>query len=366
MKKAAKKTAAAKPTSLTALREGLAKRYGNALVRSDEVKPYTVVSTGSLSLDLALRVGGYVTGRIYEIVGPEGVGKTTLAICSMIEFQQAYPDRAVGYIDMEQTFDYDWAVRLGLNTHPDRFIHIYPDDSEDVSDILRQMADTGLVSAVVVDSIGGMESKEAFEKDAGEKVMGRNAQVITRMVKHCAVLCRRNEVTAILINQLRANLSGQGSDISAGPKAMRYSTTAKISMSRTATDAIKAVLPGDDEAVEIGREIRARVSRSKVSVQGKAGTFWLFNADTNEWGPVGINRADEAVTVGLYTQVIEQKGAWYFLNTGEKFQGKAKLLDYLRANPEIMETIREQAIDALSHEVLPEVTVTLEHEGATA
>lgn len=364
-----KKAVAEKPKSLDALRMGLEKRYGVAVMRRENVVKHSVIPTGSLTLDLAHRTGGWVEGRMHEIVGPEGVGKTTLLISSLREAQKKYPKGAVGYIDMEQTFDYDWAEALGLDTSNERFIHIFPDDSEDVSDILRRMADSGLMHMIGVDSIGGMESKQAFEKDAGEAVMGRNAQIITRMVKHCAVLCRRNNVTVLMVNQLRANLSNpQGGEQSAGPKAMRYSTTTKVVMSQTSEDRIKMILPGDKDPVEIGRKIRARVQRSKVAVQGKAGEFYLFNADTPEFGPVGIDKADEAITVGVFTEVIEQKGGWYhFEGAGgekNKVNGRAKLLDHFRACPDDLVAISERSVATMAHEVTEEREVILEHSGA--
>lgn len=367
VKKKAESKFAAKPSSLASFRDDLEKKYGTAVMRRERVVKYGVISTGSLTLDLAHRTGGWVEGRMHEIVGPEGVGKTTLVISSMVSAQQKYPDRAVGYIDMEQTFDYDWAESLGLDTTDERFLHVFPDDSEDVSDLLRRMTNTGLFPMIVVDSIGGMESKVAFEKDAEGRVMGDNAQIITRMVKHCAVLCRKNNVTALLVNQLRANLSNpMAGDQSAGPKALRYSTTTKVLMSQTGDERIKAILPGDDDPVEIGRKIRGRVVRSKVAVQGKAGEFYLFNADTPEYGPVGIDKADEAVNIGLYTEVIEQRGAWYFFTDSNgkeiKVNGRAKLLDHLRSCPADLEVIRTAAVGSLSHEVTEEREVTLEHE----
>lgn len=373
MAKAQTKKPAAPPASLGALRDRLNKRYGDQVVRREAVTKYDVISTGSLTLDLAHRVGGYVEGRIHEVVGPEGVGKTTTAIATMIEAQKKYPEKAVGYIDMEQTFDYDWAEALGLDTSEDRFFHIYPDDAEDVSDLLAAQASTDFFSMIVVDSIGGMESKQAFDKDAGEQVMGRNAQVITRMVKRCAVLARKHQVTIILINQFRANISNpQGGDESAGPKAMKYSTTTKLVMSRSGTqEPIKYTLPGDTDPVEIGRYIRGRVVRSKVAVQGKAGEFYLINADTPEYGPVGIDKADEAVTIAtrVDTGIFRQAGAWYYLTVDGKehrFQGRQAVLEHLRSCPDDMLVIRDAAVKALSGDVIEETEVVLEHAGAKA
>lgn len=364
-KKTAKK-AVAKPTNMAALREKLGKRYGDAVVRRENVKStYDVIPTGSLSLDLALRTGGWVEGRIHEIIGVEGVGKTTRVIESMVEAQRKYPDKAVAYIDMEQTFDYPWAEELGLKTDDDHWLHVFPDDSEDVSDVLRETVATGLFSVVVVDSIGGMESKQAFEKEAEGVVMGRNAQVITRMVKHCAVLCRKYQTTALLVNQYRANISNpMGSDIAAGPKALKYATTTQVAMARTSDEPIMAILPGDKDPVMIGRKIRARVARSKVSVQGKSAEYWLFNADTPEFGPIGTDKADEGVTIGVFTDFFNIRGSWYYFDGEDgkerRFNGRSALLDHLRSCPDDLEWVRSQSIARLAHEVIEETEVTIE------
>ena len=260
---------------LAKLRDEMEKRYGETQIsRRERVEPYQVTSTGSLSLDLALRVGGWVEGRIHEIVGQEGVGKTTIAINSMAEAQAKYPHLACGYIDMEQTFDWDWAESNRLVTDDDHFLHVYPEDSEDVSDQVRMMMATGLFKMIVVDSIGGMESKQAFTKEAEEAVVGRNAQIITRMAKRLAVDANKHRCTALLINQYRANIGNpKGRDLTAGPKSLKYATTTKVELSRTGQTPLKFKFPEDDEPQVVAKEVRARVTRNKVAAEGKKAEF---------------------------------------------------------------------------------------------
>lgn len=356
------------PTSMAALRAQLEARYGTArVVRREEVLEYSIISTGSIGLDYATRVGGWVQGRTHEIIGVEGVGKTTLAIMSMIEAQRAFPDQAVGYIDMEQTFDYEWAESLGLDTSDDRWLHMYPDDSEDVSDQLRMQCRTDLFSMIVVDSIGGMESKQALSKEAEEVTMGRNAQVITRMVKNVAVLARKHQVAILFINQFRANLSGMGSDVSAGPKALRYNTTMKVEMRRASGEATTVTMKFEDEkdAVVVGVQVKAKVVRNKVSAPGYSTDFWIFNHDTDEYGPVGIDRADEALSLGIRTGVVPQKGAYYVLPDGKQYQGRAKTMEVLRGELDLVDEIRQRALATVSGEIIPTVEVKFDDEEST-
>lgn len=342
------------PPSMARFRDQLEKRFGDRLTDMPKVAEREIISTGSLTLDLALRTGGWVRGRTHELIGPQGVCKTTLCILTAIEHQKA-TKKAVGWVDMEQSFDPVWAAALGLDLSPEKFTHIYPDDSEDVSDMNKLMAQSELYSLLVIDSIGGMESRKAFEKDAADSTMGRNAQVITRMVKQAAALARQNNITVIYVNQLRANLSGLGmGDIAAGPRALQYNTTFSVKLSRKggpASETTRKIKDGDVED-EVGRQFVAKVQRSRVSPQGRQAEFWLFNQPTSEYGAVGIDKVDEAVTIGVRMGVIKQSGAFYTLPGEDKsLQGRARLLAELKKRPEVVQTIRTEALKLVAHEV---------------
>lgn len=350
------------PTQMDRFRAKMEAQYGTGRVTRQEVEvEYEVVSTGSITLDYALRTGGWALGRLYEIVGQPGVGKSTLVLNSMAQHQLAYPDQAVVYIDMEQTFDRKWAKANGLDLHPDKFLHLYPDHSEQVSDMVRQVLREAPVSCVTIDSIGGMESKAAFEKGAEESAMGKGAQVITRMVKHVATLTRENQATCLLVNQLRANLSGRGvGDISAGPKALAYATSAKVKLSRTDQRPVTRKINGQDE--EISRQVRAKVERNKVAPQGRTATFWITNQIASGFTNLGIDRADEAKELGMVTGVISQRaGGYYTLPNGVEVRGKDKELpEYLREHPEVVEQIRTEALAKVAHEVTTETEIVME------
>lgn len=352
-------------SSMAKFRDALEKRYGNRLTPVEKPVRYEIISTGSLTLDLALRTGGWVRGRTHEIVGPPQVCKTTLCILTAIEHQKA-TRKAVGWIDMEQSFDFAWAQSLGLDTSAKMFTHIYPDDSEDVSDMNKIMAQSELYGLIVIDSIGGMESRKAFEKDADESIMGRNAQVITRMVKQAATLARANNITVIYVNQLRANLSYAGQDLPSGPRALQYNTTTSVRLSRkggAAADTTRKI-KRDGEEDEVGRLFAAKVTRNRVAPAARQAEFWLFNQRTAEYGPVGIDRVDEAVALGVRMGVIAQSGAFYTLPGQEKgIQGRARLLKELGKRPELVAQIRAEALKMVAHEVVEETEMTYQEDG---
>jgi recombination protein RecA len=334
-------------------REKLGDRYGTRLT-PEKRSGYQIISTGSIGLDYATRVGGLARGRTYEFVGLPGVCKTTLGILAAREHQKA-TGKAVGWIDMEQSFDWAWAESLGLDTSEKMFTHIYPDDSEDVADMNKLMAQSALYGFICVDSIGGMESKKAFEKDAEGVTMGKNAQVITRMVKLSATLARQNEITVLYVNQLRANLSGLAgaADKPAGPKALQYNTTMSIKLARKSSlTGSNRTIGSGDSLEEVGRLYVARVTRSRIAAQGRVTEFWMNNQETNEFGPVGIDQVAEAVTLGLRAEVFQRKGNWITIPGREKpLNGEKAVIAALRKEPAIIAQIRDLALKKVAHEI---------------
>ena len=267
---------------------------------------------------------------------------STLAINSMKEQQRAFPDRAIAYLDVEGTFDYDWAEGLGLDTSsPERWRHLYPGTSEEASDMIRECCRSGLYSIAVVDSIGGMESKKALDKDAEDDLVGKNAQVVTRMVKHLASLARLSSCTVLLINQHRANISSYGGNVSAGPKAMQHATSTKITMSRTGEPPKKIRFAAGEDPETVAVQIRARVDRSKLVAPGRVAEFWISNRPTEELGPPGIYALDEYATLGIKLGAIVQKGAWYqFPNSGPQVQGRENVVLAMRADNSLLDSVR--------------------------
>jgi recombination protein RecA len=324
--------------------EGLGKTWGARLAQPPEgPEPREVISTGSLTLDYMLREGGWRRGRIHELLGPPDSAKTTIIISSMREAQLAFPDLAVGYVDMEGTFDDDWARVNGLDLSPGRWDHLYADDSEDASDQARQLCGSGLHSLVAVDSIGGMESRKALEKDAADTLPGRNAQVITRMCKHLAVRARQLGTTVILVNQPRAVIGTMSfADVSAGPKAMQHATTTKVQMSRGPEEPAQLRFEEGMDAETVAVQFKARLVRSKVVPVGRTAEFWVNNRATPEYGPAGLNRAHECITIGCRLGMIKQDGAWYTIpGLPKPFQGRSAAARALYDHPETYALIRD-------------------------
>lgn len=340
------------PNQLAAFAAKQNKKFGDNLAPLVN-KPRDVLSTTSLTLDWALRKGGLEMGAIYEILGPPGCFKTSMAIRMMAEARHRWPERAVSYIDLEKTFRDEWAADHGLDSSDaaiaaGTFNHTYPETSEDASDLSRMQAGSGLFSLIVIDSVGGMESKKAFAKEAGEAVMGNNAQVITRMSKALATLTRQHECAIVMINQPRANLSGGYSDLSAGPKALQHATTAKITMKLIGgADGIRKMKFGDSEE-PVSKQVRAIVDRLKYGTEGRRAEFWFNVQESGEYGPIGVNEADEYATMGIRYGVIarEGKGSYYVVPGADKVNGKPAVIKLLRGRPDLLEGVRAGVLAA--------------------
>jgi recombination protein RecA len=326
-------------------------RYGEKRVanKADAV----IIPTGSFNLDRALRVGGWQEGRVYEIVGPKDSGKSSLVIASMVSFLAQFPDRGAAYVNIENTFDPERATEMGLDCSKEaiasgRWAPLLPANSEEASDLARDYCASGFYSVIVVDSIGGMESQRVLDKSASEDTMGKNAQVITKMTKHLSTLARLNKCTVLLVNQQRANFSQYGGPQSAGPLAMQYSTTAKITMSMRSSaeggDIRKLKLPGDDEPVAVSQRHVAKVDRMKNGLAGRSAQIFINKVSTGQYGPAGIDLADEYLTVGAAQKIIKLAGSHYTFPDGGRANGQAKGALYLREHPEVMKEIRE-AVD---------------------
>lgn len=341
---AAKKTTvtAGADAALKKWEEKFGKTFGaDTLIRATEMPDtYEFISTGSLDLDYKLG-GGLVEGRLHEVWGPEGVGKTTLALMMIAEAQRKYPRKVCAFIDMEHKLDKRWAADHGVDLTR---LHIFdPETAEDVADALKDFCRSGFHSFIALDSIGGMIPKAEMEKDAGDAVVGKQAGIVTRMVKLNAVEASRTGATVLLINQVRANLAYGADTTTGGGFALKHATTTKLKMRRTSQSALKLKIAGEDRIV--GHEVAITIERLGVANAYRTAMVTMTYVPTTKYGPIGIDVADEAATLGINLKIIDQGGAWYTLPvTGERLQGRDSVVEALRVNPEIIAHIRAETL----------------------
>ena len=325
--------------------------FGDSVtLKREGVSHYDVISTGSPLLDIAVGVGGTIRGRITEMWGPEGAGKSTLALIGVAQAQKADPESMQGWIDMEQRFDPNWATKLGVDTS--RLYLAEPRDAEDVADIMKTMVTSGLMNKVVLDSVGGMVSRDEKERDAEEATVGQVPKIVTRMVKIVAVEARQFSVDAVIINQVRAKIGGfsKGADTTRGGGfALGHGSTLRLKVGRTGE---KRTMGTGDAIVQTGIEIAVKVEKNSVASPGRIAKIWLNNQATEKYGPVGIDQAAEAYTLGDRLDLFERSGSHITFSDGVKVNGKEKAIDHMREHPEIIEKVRNIALKKIEHEII--------------
>ena len=350
-KKAAPKASAAATRAVTAFEERFKKSFGEGtLERSDVINPYEVISTGSLALDYALGVGGFVEGRLNEIWGPEGIGKTRILLLHLAAAQRKHPEKYVALIDVEQKVDKKWAADHGVDLT--RFYLYHPKVAEDVADALKDMIRSGIMSAIGLDSIGAMVPKAEVDKNADESAMGKQAGIITRMVKIATAEAPQYGVAVTFINQVRANLAYGADTTTGGGFALKHATTHKLKVKRTSTTPFKAKVNGEE--VIVGHEIAVVVERNGVAPAYRTATLVWYNQDTEKYGPMGIDVADEAFTLGLRTRVIRQAGAYYDMPDGHRYQGREAAVAAIRGDLTLQEDIREKVLATVASTIREE------------
>lgn len=321
-------------------------------------KPPAIVTTGSMALDYALTVGGLPDGRIVEMWGPEHAGKTTAAIIAAAQRQKAYPNKRIAWVDMEQTFDEDWAEALGLDMSKVWFYT--PETAEDVSDAVKRFVASGMCSMVVLDSVGGMISRIEMEKEADEETVGKVPKIVTRMVKAASPMAFSNGTTVLVINQVRAKIGGYGPDEDTGGGwALKHVTTMKLQVRKTGgegtTHSIKR--PGDDKPIPVGHKIAIRVQKNKMGPYGQVAEVWLHNVPTAQFGPVGFDLVGEVFQFAKRMKLMGSGAGGNYEVEGVKIKGgEPKVMEHLRQHPEVVEALRTRILDTVKGAVVEDLS----------
>lgn len=331
--------------------EKFTRTFGTTLERSEQFSPYDTVSTGSIALDVATRIGGYPRGRLIEVWGPESVGKTTLQVHAAVAHQRAHPDLIVGWCDMERTFSKQWAVENGLDLS--RF-WIYPDpekdaglviSAEDIAAAHMEFVRSGLCSISILDSIGAMETQKELDRGYDDPAApGSVARVVTKLVKQAANYGASNGTTSVLVNQPRAvigNAKGP-TTTTGGGWALRHASTMKLWV-RRGPDAPRTVKVHGEEQV-VGQQVLVTVEKNKVGAPKGVARIWLAVRATEQYGPIGINPTDEAVDFAVRSGAVTQGGAIYTTSDGVKHKGKEKMGAYLAERPEMVAEVRARML----------------------
>ena len=291
------------------------------------------VSTGSLSLDIALGIGGLPYGRIVEIYGPESSGKTTLCLSVMAEAQKQ--GKTVAIVDAEHALDPLYAEKLGINL--DTLLVSQPDTGEQGLEITDSLVRSGAVDVIVVDSVAALTPKAEIEGDMGDHHVGLQARLMSQALRKLTANVKNANCLVIFINQIRMKIGVMfGSpETTTGGNALKFYSSVRLDIRR-----IGSVKQGDEVT---GNETRVKVVKNKVAPPFKQAEFQILYGE-------GIYHMGEVIDLGVKCGLVDKAGAWYAYNGDKIGQGKANAAKYLSDNPKVAEVIeakiREQLLSA--------------------
>ena len=342
-----------KQKALEAALGHIEKQYGKGSVmklgESGANMQVETVPTGSLSLDIALGVGGVPKGRIIEIYGPESSGKTTVALHMVAEVQKR--GGIAGFIDAEHALDPVYAKNIGVDI--DNLYISQPDNGEQALEITETMVRSGAVDIVIVDSVAALVPKAEIDGDMGDSHVGLQARLMSQALRKLTAVISKSNCVVIFINQLREKVGViyGNPEVTTGGRALKFYSSMRIDVRKI--EQLKA--PGNEF---IGSRTRAKIVKNKVAPPFKQAEFdIMYGTGIDKIGEI----ADLAVTLGI----VSKGGAWFTYGE-ERFQGKEKFKDYIKSNPDVQAELEKQIKDILANNEADEAVSADEPEAPKA
>lgn len=316
-----------KKKALEAALAQIEKNYGKgAIMRLGDDIPVNVeaISTGSLSLDLALGIGGVPKGRIVEIFGPESSGKTTLALHILASAQKKGGE--VAFIDVEHALEPAYARALGVDI--DSLLISQPDTGEQALEIAEALVRSGALDVVVIDSVAALLPRSELEGDMGDSSVGVVARLMSQALRKLAGTVSKTGTIVVFINQLREKIGVMygNPETTPGGRALKYFSSVRIDVRRIET------LKNGGESY--GNRTRAKVIKNKVAPPFKEAEFDIVYGE-------GISKIGEIIDLGVQLDIIDKGGAWFTVGEA-RLQGKEAVKDYLKENPEVCDEIEQK------------------------
>ena len=312
------------------------KNFGKgAIMRLGDDIPVNVeaISTGSLSLDLALGIGGVPRGRIVEIYGPESSGKTTLALHILASAQKTGGE--VAFIDVEHALEPAYARALGVDI--DSLLISQPDTGEQALEITEQLVRSGALDVVVVDSVAALLPRSELEGEMGESSVGVIARLMSQALRKLAGTVSRTNCIVVFINQLREKIGVMygNPETTPGGRALKYFSSVRIDVRRIETLKVGGEM--------IGNRTRAKIVKNKVAPPFKEAEFDIIYGE-------GISKIGEIVDLGVKLDLIDKAGAWYTYGD-VRVQGRDSMKEFLREHPDVSDQF-EAEIRANAHKLM--------------
>ncbi len=332
---AEKKAGGDKKNALDTALAQIEKQFGKGAVMKlgqNVTMQVDAISTGSLSLDLALGIGGLPRGRVVEIYGPESSGKTTLALHCIAEAQKAGGE--VAFIDVEHALDPVYAKALGVDI--DSLLVSQPDTGEQALEICEALVRSGAIDAIVIDSVAAMVPRAEIEGEMGDSHVGLQARLMSQALRKLTGIIGKTGTVAIFINQLREKVGVVygNPEVTTGGRALKYYSSVRIDVRRI--EGLK-----DSSGAFIGNRTRAKVVKNKVAPPFKEAEFDIMFGQ-------GISKTGELVDLAVKLGFIQKSGAWFSYGETRLGQGRDNTKNYLEEHPELFAEIERLVRDNAS------------------
>ncbi|MEU1755333.1 recombinase RecA [Micromonospora matsumotoense] len=309
------------------------KQFGKGSVMRLGERPVvqtSVITTGSIALDVALGVGGLPRGRVVEIYGPESSGKTTVALHAVANAQRA--GGIAAFVDAEHALDPDYAKALGVDT--DALLVSQPDTGEQALEIVDMLVRSGAIDIIVIDSVAALVPRAEIEGEMGDSHVGLQARLMSQALRKITGVLNNTGTTAIFINQLREKIGVMfGSpETTTGGRALKFYASVRLDVRR-----IESLKDGTDV---VGNRTRVKVVKNKVAAPFKQAEFDIMYGK-------GISREGSLIDVGVEQAIIRKSGAWYTYDGDQLGQGKEKAREFLKENPDVAAEIEKKILEKL-------------------
>jgi len=306
--------------------KGTVMKMGDAV--AEEIES---ISSGSLTLDYALGVGGYPKGRVIEIYGPESSGKTTLTLHAIAECQKA--GGIAAFIDAEHAFDRFYAQNLKVNI--DELIISQPDNGEQALEITDNLIRSGAIDIIVIDSVAALTPKSEIEGEMGDSKMGLHARLMSQALRKLTSNISKTNCTVIFINQLREKIGVMfgNPETTTGGNALKFYSSVRLDIRRSTQ--IK-----DTNGNVLGNKTRVKVVKNKVAPPFKVSEFDIMYGK-------GISKMGEIIDLGVAHEIIDKSGSWFSYGETKLGQGRDSVKSILKDNPELCDEIEAKIVEAI-------------------
>lgn len=319
---------------LSAVMDKIEKDFGKGSIMrmsSETVTDVPVIPSGSITLDMALGVGGYPKGRVIEIFGPESSGKTTLAIHAIAEAQKA--GGIAAFIDAEHAFDSYYAQKLGVDV--DNLLVSQPDNGEQALEIADSLIRSSAIDIIVIDSVAALTPKAEIEGDMGDSKMGLQARLMSQALRKLTASISKTKTVCIFINQLRDKIGVVygNPETTTGGNALKFYASVRIVIRRS------SVIKDGEE--QLGTRTKVKVVKNKVAPPFKKAEFDIMFGE-------GISKLGEIIDLGVDYEIIKKSGSWFSYGDKKIGQGRDAVKEALRNDAALMEEIELRVREAMS------------------